>query len=160
MKKFVTIVAIVGVFVMLFGVPSAFAKATHESYSTGWTAVEGQGFNNCNGEWYAYTGKFLSTIQVTVDASGGLHYSEILRLHVLAEGLNTGAQYIDATGYYFGQNVTVVGANDFTFAIKFNLVSLDPNVPDLRGIYLIHQTLDANGNLTANIELDTVLDCQ
>jgi len=153
MKRFITIVAFVGVFVMLVGVPSAFAKATHESYSTGWTAFEGQGFNNCNGEWYGYTGKFLSTIQVTVDDSGGLHYSEIFRSHILGEGLTTGAKYIEADALYFGQNVTVVGANDYTFTGKVTLVSLDPNVPDLNAIILVHQTLDANGNLTANIEI-------
>ena len=68
-------------------------------------------------------------------------------------GVVTESKYVTNEPGIYTENVTAVGAGEFTFQGRATLVSLERDVPDLHFRFSLHLTIDPNGNLRSNIEV-------
>lgn len=109
------------------------------------------------GEVVNLSGEVHAVFSVTVDANGGLHVgTHFNNLGVSGSGLTTGDKYQASGGDHFVSN-SGGGANEFTFVNNF-LMTAPGSGNNLRVHELVHVTVDANGELTAEIDNITV-DC-
>jgi hypothetical protein len=116
--------------------------------------VDGIATNTCGGEDVAFSGHALIKNQVSIDAAGGVHLKQQLTGQgVQGQGLKTGAlyQYPLNSNYIFNGKLDTGGAFEGTFTSSAKLIGQGPSnnaVVRLVG----HLTLNANGDITANIE--------
>lgn len=103
------------------------------------------------------TGEVHAVFSVTVDANGGVHIAtHFNNVGVSGFGLTTGDIYQAAGGDYFVSNSGVT-ANEFTFVNNFQMTAPGSG-NNLHVHELVHVTVDANGEVTAEVNNITV-DC-
>jgi hypothetical protein len=90
------------------------------------------------------------------DASGGYHVLSIY----MARGYGIGSE--SGSGYRFNyrQPIELINAaqgGEHTYILNGVLIALDKNVPDLRITFIIHTTVDANGNLRSDIDFEDII---
>jgi hypothetical protein len=108
--------------------------------------------NTCNGEAVYLSGNENIVEHVTQDASGGVH---IVNGHSNFQGA-TGVGDTTGTKYIFAHagspifNIRQDSANEFTFLANGRLIS-QGGEPNQLGTAQIHQTFNANGEITAEI---------
>jgi hypothetical protein len=109
------------------------------------------------GEMVDLTGEVHAVFSATVDANGGLHIAtHFNNVGVSGVGLTTGDKYQAAGGDYFVSN-SGGGANEFTFVNNFEMMAPGSG-NNLHVHELVHVTVDANGEITTEIDNITV-DC-
>ena len=109
------------------------------------------------GEMVYLTGDVHAVFAVTYDANGGQHVTtHINNVGVSGIGLITGNKYQATGGDSFVSNDGGPGS-EFTFVNNFGLTAPGPG-NNLRVHELIHATLNANGELTADI-VNITVDC-
>lgn len=140
-----------GVFIMLFGLSSAFA-------GPGWFTIDFGFYNNCYGggvgEDVSATGKMRLMSHDTVDGTGVGH--SLIRAQFLGvgEGLISGTKYVARDNFTSTWNCSTnapCSADVFTLKELGTLISLDPEVPDLHYRLGGHTTYDPDGNLRVEI---------
>jgi hypothetical protein len=107
--------------------------------------------NFCNGEAAVLSGNLNIVEHVTEDASGGFH---IVRGHTNFQGVTgvdeSGDKYIFAHAGSPIFNIRQDSANEFTFLANGRLISQGGEANQLATTQ-IHQTFNANGEITAEI---------
>ncbi|HZU14402.1 MAG TPA: hypothetical protein VFB58_16300 [Chloroflexota bacterium] len=106
--------------------------------------------NPCTGEPMDFTGSIHMSGTVTTTASGTFH----LDFHDNAAGIKaigetTGAQYIGTQNDHFTINTAAGGT--ITENGSFKAIG-QGSLPNWTSSYLLHVTVDANGNLTAYVD--------
>lgn len=156
MKKIVMIIGFLGVFIMLVGLPSAFAAgATHERFSSGWVPFEQTRTNTCldESEDIHITGLNLGRYEYILEPSGGYTFASLILWRGTGEGLTTGARYRFSVEWpWIDSSCSPSSACNTTFVVPVHLISLDPNVPDSFAKSLVHTTIDAKGELRVDID--------
>ncbi|WP_316150592.1 hypothetical protein [Cupriavidus sp. BIC8F] len=127
------------------------------AYSGPWQPFFTEGLNNCNNETYTLSGQILVEVKTVADNSGGLHVSTFIRIRGIGIGNNTGARYIDNEGGQATENYLPSGAFNYTAVFNGTVIAVDKGVPDLHYLALAHITVDANGNMTVNIDKFEIL---
>ncbi len=102
------------------------------------------------GEIVALSGVVHMVFSVTTDASGGLHVdTHSNNQGVSGSGITTGDKYQATGGNRFSSN-TNGAASEFTFVDSFQLIGQGPG-NNLVIHETVHMTINANGDVTANI---------
>jgi hypothetical protein len=111
----------------------------------------------CVGETIHFTGLLHSTDVVTEDATGGVHVvSHWNLIDVQGTGLVSGGQYrlrgtLNGTSRDESGGYTTVQTDEFS-----SQVIGQGQLPDFRSHFLLHHTINANGDSTAEVFVDTV----
>jgi hypothetical protein len=109
------------------------------------------------GEMIDLTGEVHAVFSVTVDANGGVHIStHFNNVGVSGIGLTTGDRYHAAGPNHFVSNSRGT-QNELTFVNDFLLVAPGSG-NNLRIHELVHVTVDANGEITAEVN-SLAVDC-
>jgi hypothetical protein len=115
--------------------------------------VEGVFFNECTGEFVTFEGTQHIVGHSTEDASGGAHFW--IRLHSQVQGVSTsGAKYVARGNTSFHDNISSESAANFTFmeTIQFIRQGSETAEDDFQSKFLFHVTVNANGELTSEVE--------
>ena len=107
----------------------------------------------CNGEEVFLSGELLLISHTTIDAHGAFHSEfTLVPRHVRGVGSLSGTQYKAVGGHrsHFNEDSDFAPFN-FTNTDMFNLVSQGGS-DNLQGKFTIHVTVNANGEVTAEVE--------
>ena len=137
---------------LISAVATATALAPGQVLRTPWLPLEGQALNNCNDEFVDVSGKYLTEIRVTEDASGGVHLVVLVRVVYTGVGTTTGSKYVGNDGGHVSETIVSAGAYTFTAPFVGMLVSLDGSAPDSHFRSIQHITIDANNNLRSSMD--------
>jgi hypothetical protein len=154
MRKMAMIIGFLGVFIMLVGLPSAFAApASHERFSTGWEPFEFVRTSQCpDGEDVLITGLTLSRYEAIDLPSGAFNFASLIIWRGTGVGLTTGARYKWETVWPAIFTCPSSGVCVFASPNSGRLISLEPNVPNDIFKFFVHMTIDANGEMRVYIE--------
>jgi hypothetical protein len=104
-------------------------------------------YNECSGEYLDAVMDVTTVVQTSFDAGFGLHGNFEVRLHGTAVGEATGSKYVVGS-----VSATVFHSNngfELNMPDNFRLIG-QGGVQDLKAHALVHATISANGELTAN----------
>jgi hypothetical protein len=116
--------------------------------------------NDGAGESVALAGEIEIHSHSTEDANGGVHLSTHVRpSHVVGIGLSTGAIYRGTGGTFEAEGDAAGGyPATYSFVNNFRIIGQGPG-NNLTMHMTVHQTMNANGELTADVDL-TNSDCK
>jgi hypothetical protein len=111
--------------------------------------------NHCTGEEAFIEGTAHSVFHFTEDANGGFHVKSLF--HVQGQGVSpSGAKYVihDSSNSHF--NVRAESADNLTHTGTFKVIRQGSATPedDFKVKLLFHVTINANGEVTAEVEAD------
>ena len=112
------------------------------------------------GEYVNLTGELEIQSHSVEDAKGGTHLTTHVRPSgVVGTGVTTGLRYLGVGGTFEGEGYAAAGqATVYTFVNNFRIIGKGPG-NNLLVHYTIHQTLNANGEVTADVDL-SITDCR
>jgi hypothetical protein len=145
MKRIVMVIGFLGMFMMLFGMPAAFAgSTTHEDY--GWIPLQFNYPSTCTGEDISVTGIFHLQTTFIDDASGGAHgeASSVFRGTAVGSISENGYKFMEA--FACVENIPTSGSYSLACPVNGRFISLDKDEPNVfyHGNFII--VFDANGN--------------
>ena len=150
MKK-LAILGVLTLAVAALTVPVAAAPATQEI-----VLVDQYVINDCNGEFVHLVGNLHLVTKVTEDGAGGFHIlSRVNRQGMSGVGLTTGAKYQASGGnnLIFNYKVEPPFPYEWTNVVKYNLIG-QGKVDDLTMHSTVHITVNANGEVTSEVEVE------
>jgi hypothetical protein len=144
MKKTAMIVMFLGVFIMLVGLPSAFAgPATNVRYDSGWLPWEsGPRYNRCTDEEMFIPGIYRHQSVETQDGAGGYHFANQQIIRGTAVGENTGYGY--KLKEVWSLTIPQAGEASFPFHSMAGFFRWTKTCPMCARVNII-STFDANG---------------
>jgi hypothetical protein len=112
------------------------------------------------GEYVNLSGELQIHSQSVEDAKGGTHLTTHVRPSgVVGIGVTSGLRYLGVGGTFEGVGYAAAGeATVYTFVNNFRIIGKGPD-NNLLVHYTVHQTLNANGEVTADVDL-SITDCQ
>lgn len=107
----------------------------------------------CTNEDVAYSGTIEVVMDVWVDANGNTHLrTKTPQVNVTGVGLTTGNDYRVQSGGQIVENTTAEGRPwESSTVIRMGLIGAGP-APNERVLVMFHQTVNADGNTTAEID--------
>jgi hypothetical protein len=121
-----------------------------------WFPVDAVLTNPCNGEDVAFTGKFHSTFNVTVNGNTFHIEAHDNAAQISGTGLSTGAKYTGSQADNFTLNLAKGEIDTEEGMFRMNGQG---GVPNFTVHYLLHITVNANGDLTAFVDHYTIKGC-
>jgi|GEM_PF-3334282 len=108
-------------------------------------------FNNCTGEVVSGVIRGETTIDQTIDASGGYHFHFHDVYKARAVGETSGIQYVVTEIDHEGSHVSSNGALEDTYTLNFRFIS-QGSADNILLHILFHITITPNGVVTSEIE--------